>query len=90
MMSLCCNDTNGNPCINKCFYATVTGSNDFWQSVAEFALLANGRCHLGSRNTSSCLVTDYVIMVIPTAISLCVSERGIIRGEKESNVIVIR
>ena len=39
---------------------------------------------------SSCLVTVYVIMVITTAISLCVSERGIIRGEKESNVIVIR
>ena len=58
--------------------------NDFWQSVAEFVLLANGRCHLGSRNMSSCLMAVYVIIVIPTAISLCVSERGIIRGEKKS------
>ena len=87
MTPLCCNDTNVNHCINKYL---LTCSNDFWQSVAEFLLLANGRCHIGSRNTSSCLVAVYGIMVIPTAISLCVSDRGIIRGEKESNVIVIR
>ena len=89
MTTLCCNDTSANHC-KYFFYATLTCSNDFWKSGAEFLLLANGRCHLGSRNTSSCLVALYMIMVIPTAISLVVSERGIIRAKKEPNVIVIR
>ena len=64
--------------------------NDFWQSAAEFSLFANGRCHLEFRKTSSCLAALYVIMALPTAKSLRVYERGIIRAENESNVIIIR
>ena len=33
---------------NDIFYAMLTCSNDFWQKVAEFVLLANGGCHLES------------------------------------------
>ena len=53
MTTWCCNDTNANHCnLHKqiFFYAMamLTCSNDFWQKVAEFVLLANGGCHLES------------------------------------------
>ena len=89
---LCCNDANVNHCsknnlFTQCLHSTCR--NDFWQSVAEIVVIYMWALPSWiSQQASSCLVV-YVIMLIPTAILLSVSESWIIRAEKESNIIVI-
>ena len=64
-MPLCCNDANVNHCSKNNFSTQrLHAIMIFGNQSRKLLLFKYGRCHLGSRNASSCLVVC-VIMVIP-------------------------
>ena len=90
MTPLCCNDANVDHCRKNFFYATPTCRNDFCQSVAEIVVIYIWALPSWiSQQAPSCLVVCRN-MVISTSILFPVSMRGIFRGDKESNIMVIR
>ena len=74
----------------KIFYATPTCHNDFWQSVTEIVVIYMWALPSWiSQQAPSCQVVCGN-MIISASIPFCVSGRGIVRGDNESNIMVIR